>query len=44
MKVENQCSNKILSQNYLASKFALTGVPAKTRKVAFLIEGKCNLS
>ena len=36
LKEENQCSSKILSQNYLASKFTLAGIPAQTGKMACL--------
>ena len=34
LKVEKQCLSKILSQNYLASKFNPAGIPAQTGKMA----------
>ena len=35
MKEENQCSSKVLSRNYSASKLGLVGIQAQTRKVAY---------
>lgn len=38
-KIRDQYSSKILSENYLASKFAPVGIPVQTRKVVCLHNG-----
>ena len=35
IKEKNQCSSKILIRNYLASTFALAGIPTQTGQVAY---------